>query len=56
MEQEDNNMSVDAPPPRQRYSLGFNPMEWTVGAGIVVAAQFFVIAMLAGALLGLVHR
>lgn len=44
--------TVNVLPERPRHSLGFNPMTWTVGAGIVVTAQFFVIAVLVGALLG----
>jgi hypothetical protein len=47
---------VDVAPPRPRYSLGFNPMSWTVGAGVVVLVQFFVIAALVGAVLGLLRR
>lgn len=43
---------VDVPLERPCPSWGFSPTSWTLGAGVVVLVQFFVIAALVGALLG----
>lgn len=47
---------TDLPPPIRRLSLGFNPMEWTVGAGMVVLVLVMVIVALVGALFALAQR
>lgn len=49
-------VAVDVPPRRRRLSLGFNPMEWTVGAALVVLALVFANAALIGAVVALARR